>query len=88
MKFYQLAIGARFKFRGREFEKSARGFAVGIGDGPMDHRYGAGFMLETEVESDGPFLTEAEIGLWRPSPRPWYENLSPAPPPRGESRLR
>jgi hypothetical protein len=83
MKFYQLAIGARFTFRRLEFEKSARGFAKGIGDGPNDHRYGAAFMPETEVESDGPFLTEAEIGLWRPSVRPWYEYLSPAPPPRG-----
>ena len=80
MKFYELAIGARFKFRGLEFEKTARGFANGIGAGPKDHRYGGSFMHETEVESDGPFLNEEEIGLWRPLPRPWTDYLTPAPP--------
>ena len=52
MKFYQLAVGAKFVFRGKEFEKTAMSMAV-------DERcWGNIFMAGTEVESEGPLLPE------------------------------
>jgi hypothetical protein len=47
MKFYELAIGARFVFRGRRFEKIAMSMANN------EHGHGSIIMGETEVVPDG-----------------------------------
>ena len=78
MKFYTLATGAKFEFGGLQYEKIALGFAAGIGDGPKDHRYGSSFMGETEVMSEGPFLSAEEAAKHKPSERHWTEHLGRA----------
>ena len=91
MQFYQLAIGAQFECRGLRYRKTPRSFAESIGDGPPERGHGGAFMHAMEIISDGPFLTEAEIGWFRPSERPWTDYLSPAPgcrPPARESGVR
>ena len=55
MKFYELAVGARFDYRGRPFEKTAISMA--------DDERGCGsiFLGETEVAPDGvPLLLPPE----------------------------
>jgi hypothetical protein len=78
MKFYQLAIGARFIFRGRRFEKVAMSVAEN------EEKLGKVFMGATEVVPDGVplLLPAAEAAKWKPDDRPWTEYLSPAPAPR------
>jgi hypothetical protein len=78
MKFYELAIGARFVFRGRRFEK------IGMGMAKEEQGLGSLFMGETEIVPDGAplLLPPEEAAWWKPSDRYWTEFLSPAPPPR------
>jgi|ERR1039458_7626088 hypothetical protein len=78
MKFYELAIGARYGFRGRRFEKTVMSMAND------DQGCGSIFMGETEVTPDGvPLLLPAtEAAKWKPDDRHWTEYLSPAPAPR------
>ena len=55
MKFYELAIDARFVFRGRRFEK------IGMGMANDEHGHGSIFMGETEVAPEGvPLLLPPE----------------------------
>jgi hypothetical protein len=78
MKFYELAIGAQFIFRGRRFEKIAMSMAND------EKRFGSVFMGETEVVPDGVplLLPPEEAAKWKPDDRHWTEYLSPAPRPR------
>lgn len=75
MKFYELAVGARFVFRGRRFEKIAMSMAK------AEQGLGSLFMGETEIVPDGvPLLLAAvEAAWWEPSDRHWTDYLSPAP---------
>lgn len=59
-RFYELAIGARFKFRGRRYEKVAMSLARDI--------WGWANILqgETVVESKGPFLAAEVASRWKP----------------------
>ncbi len=78
MKFYELAVGARFILRGRRFEKIAMSMA--------EDEQGVGSILMggTEIVPDGVplLLPPEEAAKWKPSDRHWTEYLSPAPPPR------
>ena len=78
IKFYELAIGARFVFRGRRFEK------IGMSMAEEELGLGSIFMGEAEIVPDGvPMsLPPEEATWWKPSDRHWTEYLSPAPPPR------
>ena len=75
MQFYELAIGARFFFRGRRYEKLAMSMARG------EDRIGHVFMAETEVTADGEpmLLPPEEAARWKPDGRHWTECLGPAP---------
>jgi hypothetical protein len=75
MKFYELAIGARFCFRGRRFEKLAMSLAED------EDRAGHVFTGNAEVTADGEplLLPPAEAALWKPDDRDWADYLSPAP---------
>jgi hypothetical protein len=75
MQFYQLAIGARFEFRGREYVKKAMSMTQdsdGIGNI---------FQAGAEVTPIGEplLLSEAEAAKWKPSEIPWTAHLTPAP---------
>jgi hypothetical protein len=56
VKFFELAVGARFLFRAQQFEKTAMGMA-------QDGRgWGNIFMGEMDVETDGePLLLPPEV---------------------------
>ena len=75
MKFYELAIGARFIFRGQRFEKIAMSMARD------EENCGNIFMGGTEVEPDGEplLLSPEEAAQWKPDERPWSDYLTPAP---------
>jgi hypothetical protein len=65
MKFYELAVGARFVFRGKRYEKEAMGMA-------RDERgWGNVLMGEIEVESEGPVLPPEVAARWRPERGHW-----------------
>ena len=78
MKFYELAIGARFFFLGRRFEKVAMSVAED------EQRVGNVFMGDAEVTADGEplLLPPAEAARWKRDDRDWTDYLSPAPGPR------
>ena len=65
MKFYELAIGARFEFRGRRFVKEAMSMAQD------EERMGTIFLGETDVISDGPLLPPEEAARWKPERGHW-----------------
>jgi hypothetical protein len=75
MQFYELAVGARFLFRGRRYEKRAMSMARG------EDRIGHVFMAETEVTADGEplLLPPEEAARWKPPEKHWTEYLRPAP---------
>jgi hypothetical protein len=75
MQLYELAVGARFFFRGRRYEKIAMSMARD------EDRIGNIFMGETEVTADGEpsLLPPEEAALWKPPERHWTEYLGPAP---------
>ena len=75
MKFYELAIGARFFFRGRRYEKLAMGLAED------EDRIGHVFMAGVEVTPDGEpkLLPPEEAARWKPDAKHWTEYLGPAP---------
>jgi hypothetical protein len=75
MKFYELAVGARFVFRGRRFEKIAMSVAHD------EQRCGTVFMGETEVSPDGVplLLPAAEAARWKRDDTHWTKHLAPAP---------
>jgi hypothetical protein len=70
MQFYELAIGARFVFRGRQFEKIGMSMAHVLADSPQRH-WGSVFMGETEVVSDGPLLSPEVAAVWKPERGHW-----------------
>ena len=78
MKFYELAIGGRFVFRGPRFEK------IGMSMAEDEKRAGHVFMGDAEVSADGEslLLPPEEAARWKPNDRPWADYLSPAPGPR------
>jgi hypothetical protein len=75
MKFYELAIGARFIFRGRRFEKIAMSMAR------QEQGLASIFQGETEIVPDGVplLLPPEEAAWWKPSDRHWTDYLPPAP---------
>jgi hypothetical protein len=77
MKFYELAIGARFTFHCQQFEKLAMSMAR---NGELQ---GHVFMGITEVEPNGipALLSPEEAAIWKPDERDWTDYLSPAPGP-------
>lgn len=77
MQFYQLAIGARFLFRGRTYEKTA--MATASDDQGCHYT----LLAETEVIPEGEplLLPPEEAARWKPSDKHWTEHLSPAPTP-------
>ncbi len=87
MKFYLLAVGARFVFRGRAFVKVAMSLAVLADDQQAEGQQADGYQLgwgimflgETEVVSDGPLLPADVAAEWKPSDVPWTDYLTPAP---------
>ena len=80
MKFYELAIGAVFHFRGGRFKKIAMSMA--------SDEQGCGniFRGETDVETDGVplLLSAAEAARWKPDDRHWTDYVTLAPGERGE----
>ncbi len=78
MKFYALAIGARFVFRGQEFEKTAMSMAEVLADG---HQRGWGNIFQggTEVESEGPLLPADVAARWKPREGHWADGMILAP---------
>ena len=78
MKFYELAIGARFVFRGRRFEK------LGMSMAEDEGRAGHVFVGDAEVTADegSLLLPPEEAARWKPDHRDWADYLSPAPGPR------
>jgi hypothetical protein len=77
MKFYQLALGAPFFFRGKRYVKCAMSMAKD------ESGQGCVLLGETVVEPDGePQLLPPEEGAqWKPPERPWFSYMSKAPPP-------
>lgn len=75
MQFYQLAKGARFGFRGKQFEKIAMGMAEDA------ERCGNVFMGETEITPIGEprLLSAEEAERWKPSASHWTAFISAAP---------
>jgi hypothetical protein len=78
VRFYQLAIGARFTFHGREFVKTAMCAAED------ERRWGSIFMGEAPVSSDGPLLPPDLAAAWKPDRGHWsalIESMVDYPPP-------
>ena len=75
MQFYELAIGARFVFRRRRYQKLAMSMAED------EERCGHIFQAENEVTPDGEskLLSPEEAARWKPDERHWTERLGPAP---------
>ena len=75
MQFYELAVGARFFFRGRRYEKLAMSMAED------EDRVGHIFQAETEVTADGEplLLPPEEAARWKPPEKHRAEHLGPAP---------
>ena len=65
MRFYELAIGAVFEFRGTRYAKTAMSMAED------DRRWGNVFMGETVVASDGPLLPAEVAARWKPERGHW-----------------
>ena len=75
MQFYELAVGARFFFRGRRYEKLAMSMAAD------EEQIGSVFMAETVVTADGEplLLSQEEAARWKPPEHHWTEHMAPAP---------
>jgi hypothetical protein len=75
MQFYQLAKGARFEFRGKQYQKVAMSMAE-----DAEHT-GNVFQAETEVMPIGEplLLPPEEAEKWKPSTTHWTAHMSPAP---------
>jgi len=69
MEFYKLAVGARFEFRDKHYQKTAMCMAVDR------DRFGNIFRGETEVPVIGEslLLPEAEAEQWKPFQGDWRE---------------
>jgi hypothetical protein len=75
MQFYQLAKGARFEFRGKQYQKVAMSMAE---DAEL---CGNVFRGETEIMPIGEplLLPPEEAEKWKPAATPWTAFMSPAP---------
>jgi hypothetical protein len=75
VQFYQLAKGARFEFRGQQFQKIAMSLAL---DADTN---GNIFQGATEIVPIGEplLLPVEEAEKWKPSPIPWTDYITPAP---------
>jgi hypothetical protein len=73
MKFYELAIGARFVFRGQWFVKIAMSMAED------ERHWGNIFQGGTEVESEGPMLPADVAARWKPPDGHWTDGMILAP---------
>jgi hypothetical protein len=75
MRFYQLARGARFEFRGKRYLKTAMSLAQDA------DRIGNVFQAETEVTPIGEplLLPPEEAAKWKPSEIPWTAYITPSP---------
>jgi hypothetical protein len=75
MQFYQLAKGARFEFRGKQFQKIAMSMAEDA------ERNGNIFQGETEIIPIGEplLLADEQAAEWKPSATHWTAFMSPAP---------
>ena len=75
MKFYELAVGARFVFRGQRSEKTAMSMASD------EQGCGHVFMGDVEVAADGEarLLSPPDAARWKPGGRHWTDYLTPAP---------
>ncbi len=75
VRFYELAVGAWFAFRGERFEKVAMSMAR------AEDWTGCVFRGETQVspEGDAALLPVQVAAQGRPSERHWTEDLGPAP---------
>lgn len=75
MKFYELAIGARFLFRGQQFKKTAMSMAEVLAHGHqadgLRQGWGCVFMGEVEVVSQGPLLPPEVAAKWKPERGHW-----------------
>ena len=82
MRFYQLARGARFEFRGRQFKKTAMSMAQD------SECLGSIFQGGTEVLPIGEplLLSEAEAQKWKPSEIPWTAGMVQSPVAMGWTR--
>jgi hypothetical protein len=65
MKFYELAVGGVFTFRGQTFRKTAMSMAED------ERRWGNVFLGETEIISDGPPLPPEVAAHWEPERGQW-----------------
>lgn len=76
MRFYELAIGAQFSFRGRHFTKIAMSMAHD------EQRVGNIVLGHTEVTCEGEplLLSPEEAARWNPDDRMESDALTPAPP--------
>lgn len=79
MQFYQLAKGARFEFRGKQFQKTAMSMSEDA------ERNGNIFQAQTEVTPVGELLLlpPDEAEKWKPSEIPWWAYITPSPIERG-----
>jgi hypothetical protein len=73
MKFYELAVGAVFTFRGVTYKK------IGMSMAEDERRWENIFQAETHVEAEGPLLPPEEAAKWKPSELPWTHWMSRAP---------
>lgn len=69
VKFYELAVGARFIFRGKGYRK------IGMSMADDAERVGTVFMGECDVVSDGPLLPAEEAAKWKPQRGIWTEMI-------------
>jgi len=73
MKFYELAIGAVFNFRGKRYEKTA------IPDRRHRDLPAVGTWYWRRRGGDEPFLPAEVAAEWKPSEVYWADRLEPAP---------
>ena len=69
MKFYKLAIGARFTVGGKRFRK------CGMGAAEDERRWGHLFfgIMDVEPEGEPVLLLPEEAARWKPNYGPWQE---------------
>ncbi len=65
VRFYQLAVGTPFIWRGQRYQKTAMSMAQD------EQRFGSVFLGETEVASDGPLLPAEVAAGWKPERGHW-----------------
>ncbi len=74
MQIYELAVGARFFFRGRRYEKLAMRMAED------EQRAGHIFAADAEVTADGErlLLSPEAAARWKPTEKHQTEHIGPA----------